>query len=107
MIDVKEKGAYKIAIHRYPQESGLGFNEVAPLGDDIDGGNPYQEGTPIAVSEVKLKVGEQESSTNVDDVAQNAVFELELEPGEQELKTWLIDQAGIEVGAYYVYLKKI
>ena len=42
---------------------------------------------------------------NGDDL--NAVFNFELELGEQELKSTLIDEKGMEVGAYYVYVQKI
>jgi len=107
IIDVKEKGTYSIAVHRYPQEASAGFRTVVPLGDEIDGGKPYPEGTPINVTEVKLKIGDKEEikSVNADDL--NMVFVFEMETGEKELKTWLIDENDVEVGAYYVYVQKI
>ena len=107
IIDVKEKGKYSVAIHRYPIESGAGFRTQVPLGDDIDGGSPYPLGVPIDVSKVQLKVGEVLADQEVEPEALNAVFEMELEPGEKELKTWLIDENGVEVGAYYVYITKV
>ncbi len=107
IIDVQKEGKYSIALHRYPEESRAGFRAVVPLGDKIDGGNPYPEGIPINVVTAKLKVGDQEQSQEVTKDALNAVFELELEPGEQEIKTWLIDENDVEVGAYYVYLKQV
>ncbi len=107
VIDVQKKGLYSIALHRYPEESGAGFRTVVPPGDDVDGGTPYPEGIPINVVIAKLKVSDQEQSQQVTKDALNAVFELELESGEQEIKTWLIDDNGVEVGAYYVYLKKV
>ena len=107
IIDVKQKGKYSIAVHRYPVESGAGFRAQVAVGDDIDGGKPYPLGMPIAVSKVKLKVGEVSLDQNIDADAKNAVFELELNPGEQELKTWLIDEDEKEVGAYYVYIQRI
>jgi hypothetical protein len=107
IIDVKEKRKYSVAIHRYPIESGAGFRTQVPLGDDIDGGNPYPLGVPIDVSKVQLKVGEVLADQEVEPEALNAVFEMELEPGEKELKTWLIDENGVEVGAYYVYITKV
>ena len=107
IIDVREPGTYSIALHRYPKESGAGFNDTVPLGDDIDGGNPYPAGTPIDVSEVKLKVGDIEESQKISKEDINAIFKIDLAPGEQELRSWLIDNAGIEVGAYYVYVQKL
>lgn len=107
IIDVKEKGTYSIALHRYPKESGAGFRTVVPFGDEIDGGNPYPEGTPINVTNAKLKIGEREETLPVNGDDLNAVFNFELELGEQELKSTLIDEKGMEVGAYYVYVQKI
>ena len=107
IIDVKEKGKYSIALHRYPKESGAGFNSKVPMGDKIDGGTPYPEGIPIDVSSVKLKIDDKEETklTGKGDI--NAIFEFDLEVGEQELKTWLSDKSGNQVGAYYVYVQKI
>ena len=107
IIDVKRAGKYSIALHRYAKETNAGFNEAVPIGDDIDGGRPYPEGRPINVTKAKLKVGDREEEQNISSDALNAVFELELEAGEQELKSWLIDQDEVEVGAYYVYIQKI
>lgn len=107
VIDVKQKGNYSIALYRYPVEASAGFNETVPLSDEIDGGRPYPKGVPIKVALTKLKIGQKEKVLvpNIDD--HNAVFEFELEKDQQELKTWLIDKEGREVGAYYVYLKRI
>ena len=107
IIDVMKAGKYSIALHRYPVESGAGFNAVVAMGDSIDGGRPYPEGVPINVSTVKLKVGDIEDQQDVTKNAVNAVFEFELNTGEQELKSWLINPKGAEVGAYFVYVKKI
>jgi len=107
IIDVKEAGKYEVALHRYAKESGAGFNEAVPPGDAIDGGKPYPEGIPINVRKVKLKIGEIEEVRDMEADAFNAVFEMELGTGEQELKSWLIDEEGAEVGAYYIYVQKI
>jgi arylsulfatase A-like enzyme len=107
IIDVKEKGKYSIALHRYPVESGAGFRTVVELGDSIDGGKPYPEGTPINVAFAKLKIGDIEESQKITTESINAVFEFDLDVGEHELKSWLIDENEKEVGAYYVYVQKV
>ncbi|MCG8310813.1 MAG: arylsulfatase [Cytophagales bacterium] len=107
IIDVKEKGKYSIELRRYPKEAGAGFNEAVPIGDDIDGGKPYPEGIPIAISSAKLRIGEKEETREVKSGAINVIFNFELEPGKQKLKSWLTDEQGIEVGAYYVYVQKM
>ena len=107
VIDVKEKGKYSIALHRYPVESGAAFRTIVPKGDVIDGGEPYPEGIPVMVKVARLKIADMELQKEVSHVDLNAVFEMELADGEQELKTWLIDEHDAEVGAYYVYIKKI
>ncbi len=107
IIDVQKAGKYTIALHRYAKESGAGFNEVVPLGDDIDGGKPYPEGKPIHIKKVKLKVGEFEEELDMNTDGVNGVFEIELGTGEQELKSWLINQDGVEIGGKNVYIQKI
>ncbi|MEM1135745.1 MAG: arylsulfatase [Bacteroidota bacterium] len=107
IVDVKEKGKYSIAIHRYPIESGAGFNTVTPLGDEIDGGTPYPEGVPIALASANLKIGETELSLQPSIEDNNATFEMALDVGEKALTCWLTDKAGNEFGAYYVYVQKL
>jgi len=107
IIDVKEKGKYSIALHRYPKESGAGFNSKVPMGDKIDGGVPYPEGIPIDVSSVKLRINDKEETKLTGKADINALFKFDLEVGEQELKTWLSDKSGNQLGAYYVYVQKM
>ena len=107
IIDVKNKGRYSIALHRYPKESGAGFNTITPLGDEIDGGEPYPEGRPVEVTSAKLKIGNKVESLLPNRDAINAIFEFYLEEGEQELKTWLSDKDGNQIGAYYVYVQRL
>lgn len=114
IIDVVEKGTYSIELHRYAKESGLGFNEIAPFGDDIDGGTAYPEGIPIDVSTSSIII-EHPLSNNplrrLEDVPDQgekfSTFKIELDKGEQKLRSSLIDVSGKEVGAYYVYVRKI
>ena len=94
-------------LHRYPVESGAGFRTAVALGDNIDGGKPYPEGTSIAIDVAKLKIGDTEEIQKISADAINAVFEFDLDIGEHELKSWLIDENKAEVGAYYVYVQKI
>lgn len=107
IIDVVERGKYSIKLHRYPAESGAGFRAAVPIGENIDGGKPYPEGLPFNVVEVRLKIGRLEMSKQVEFDALHTAFECELGVGELELKTWLINDLGDEVGAYYVYIEKI
>lgn len=107
IIDVKTKGRYQIALHRYARESQTGLSASVPLGDDIDGGNPAPEGVAISPIAAKVQIGEQAQSAAVNEGALNAVFEMDLEPGEQKLQTWLNEEDGGSTGAYYVYVKML
>lgn len=116
VIDVKEKGTYSIELHRYPKESGAGFNDVVPVGDDVDGGKPYPEGVPIDVrsasidiewshSEGQLLIGSAEAFMEGNGLLSK--IEMELNLGEKKLRATLRDLNGTEVGAYYVYIQKL
>jgi arylsulfatase A-like enzyme len=107
IIEVEEKGKYSIDVHRYPRETGVGFNEAIPIGDKIDGGNPLPEGLPIDVSTIEIKIGEQIEYITVGNEAKKASFEVELDKGEAELSTTIIDKSDKRVGAYYVYIQKV
>lgn len=106
-IDVKEKGTYSIAIHRYPIESETGFNALVPQGDKVDGGTPYAQGVSVNAAVVKLQIEDYISEQKVQSDDPGIVFEVELSEGEKELKSWIIDQSGNESGAYYAYVKKL
>ena len=107
VINVKKKGRYSVALYRYPEEAHAGFNTVVPEGDHIDGDKPYPPGIPVHVVKARLKIGDQMWKKSVAEDALNAVFECDLETGQAELKTWLTDDKNVDVGAYYVYVKKI
>lgn len=114
IIDVKEKGTYSIELHRYPKESGVGFNEIVPLGDDVDGGTSYPEGVAIDVCQSEIDIEHQQGMSLkkglvdlTDEGETFSSFEIELEKGEQKLRTSLMDVDGNEVGAYYVYVQKM
>ena len=106
IIDVVEPGDYTIEMRRYPVESGLDFSDIAPEGDHIDGGKPYPDGIPIDVERAVLTLGEHEIEQQIQEGAESAVFRIGLETGEQKIRATLIDGMNIEVGAYYVYIKK-
>ena len=58
----------------------------------------------MPVKTARLKVGniEQESAVTSED--KGIVFTAELNAGETLLQSWFIDDAGEDIGAYYVYV---
>ncbi len=115
IIDVKEKGTYSIELRRYPKESGAGFNDIVPIGDDIDGGKPYPEGILFEVSTATVDIKPLVNNATLGSITELFVneddsflkYNLELEEGEHKLRATFSDKNENKVGAYYVYIQKI
>ena len=106
IIDVARKGTYEFTLRRWPVESGLAMKNTAPPGDPIPGGKPYPDGKGIHFVTAKIRIGNETIEQQINNEEMDVRFTFELEPGEKRLQTWLKDRAGVERGAYYVYVTK-
>jgi len=116
IIDVNEKGMYSFELRRYPKESGAGFLDIVPNGDDIDGGEPYPEGVPIDVRSATVEFLSPDSKYELRQGMEVFMEEngqlssiMELNAGVHKFRTVLRDVNGDELnhGVYYVYIQKI
>ncbi|MFK8164912.1 MAG: sulfatase/phosphatase domain-containing protein, partial [Lewinella sp.] len=105
-LDVAEAGQYAIKLFRYPPELGLPFGASVPPGDDVPGGKAYAAGEPIIPVTAKMKVGEQEFEDKLTAADLSVDFTAYLDAGPIDLQTWVLDEAGVERGAYYVVVER-
>jgi hypothetical protein len=110
---VDKAGWYMVELRRWPKEAGI------PLRSGIDGGDVeyeqscvpvqnhdrYTGGKALAVEQVKLKVGDKEYVQLVDETDVAATFQIPLEKGPAHMQGWLTNQAGLNLGAYYAYVR--
>jgi len=65
----------------------------------------YTGGKALPVTQAKLRVGGSEFETAIGPEDAGAVFKVTMARGQTHLQTWLTDDKGLEVGAYYVYVR--
>jgi arylsulfatase A-like enzyme len=107
VIGIEESGKYEFDLRRWPSEIVKPFNANLPEGDSIPGGSRYQKGVGLEYVSAKIQVGDIKDSTSVYPTDHTVRFTLDLTEGEKQLHTSFIDTAGIERGAYFVYVKKV
>jgi arylsulfatase A-like enzyme len=105
-LEVAEEGHYAIQLFRYPPELELPFGATVPAGDEVPGGKAYAAGVPIIPVSAKMKVGEQEFEDKLGAEHLSVSFNAYLEAGPIDLQTWVMDEAGVERGAYYVVVER-
>lgn len=107
MIDVEIPGRYRIALRRWPRESGLGIRQAAPE-------YPMHPSTHLMMAvpnnaldvvKARLRVGSLDQIKVVHENDQEILFEMDLSRGEQRLQTWFTLRDGGQKAAYYVYIE--
>lgn len=105
-IRVAEEGRYRIALRRWPKESGLAMRDGAPPLKGAYG--DLMAGAALPVTQARLRVGDLDLRRRVGPEDREVVFEAELAPGERQLQSWLLDDAGeLLAGAYYVEIERV
>lgn len=105
-LEVAEDGHYAIQLFRYPPKLELAFGASVPPGDEVPGGRAYAAGEPIIPVSAKMKVGDQEFEDKLSAENLSVSFNAYLEAGPVDLQTWVMDEAGVERGAYYVVVER-
>jgi arylsulfatase A-like enzyme len=104
---IKEKGRYEVAVARWPRESGLLIKEQAPgTAKPCEGCSQFGIGKPLAIEKVRVSFNELTQEKKVVGTEREVVFEFDLEAKEYDLEA-VLKLNSKEIGAYYVYLKKI
>ena len=102
-IDVEADGEYSFELRRWPEEEDRGLTAGIP--GELRGW--YSGGRAIAIKRASIIVGRFEDSIAVDGQDKAVRFVTALEKGPTRLQTWLEDEEGHVLGAYYVYIQKI
>lgn len=108
-LTVEEAGTYRIALRRWPRESGLSLRDAAPSGDPVPGLEANRETPGVSLPIVGAQIDIAGVSMQME-IAKNipeAVFKIDLPAGDAELRAnFKLESGGIE-GAYYAYVKKL
>jgi len=103
VIDVAEEGQYRFELRRWPREEDRAMTDGIP-GEIIDW---YHGGKALPLKHARIRVGEGEASKPIEGDAKAAAFTLSLKKGVTRMQTWLTDTEGREIGAYYVYARRV
>lgn len=109
MLKIEEGGTYKFKLRRWPEETHLALNGVAPVRPAIEGSSVSEsnKSKALIIQEARLKIQGFEMSKNVDPNAEFVEFTVELKEGEANLNTWFHLDTGESIGAYFVNVEKL
>ena len=102
VVDVAEEGDYDVELRRWPREDDRAMTEGLP-GEVTDW---YHGGRAIPLRAARIRVGDREAAGPVESGAKGVTLRLRLPAGPAHLQTWLTDADGVEIGAYYVYVRR-
>ncbi|GJM34967.1 MAG: N-acetylgalactosamine-6-sulfatase [Saprospiraceae bacterium] len=109
MLKIAESGTYQLKLRRWPEETHLALNALAPVRPAIEGTSVTEstKSKALIVQKSGLKIQDKELSKEVDPSAEFIEFTLDLQEGTANLETWFLLDSGIEIGAYYVGVEKL
>ncbi len=105
-VEVSTAGEYEFELCRWPKESQLKMDEVAPETPKVEGVEPLKMGKQLIMQKARIKIGDWDQTVDVSQSAKAVKFTLPLKAGKTMLQTWLIDDKDVVRGAYYVYVTK-
>ena len=104
-LNVEQSGSYDVTLRRWPEESGLGIADPAPVMEGVGGTLP--EGKALLVARAWIHCGEDEQEMEVGSDDRGVTFSVELSEGPTTLQTWWIDRERNRLaGAYYVSVER-
>ena len=105
-VDAARPGLYDFTLRRWPEESGLGISDPAPVMQGVDGSWPA--GKALPVSSAWLQVGRGEQTLPVPPDATGLTFRMAVEQGPTTIKSWWRDEEGSRLaGAYYLTAERL
>jgi hypothetical protein len=108
-IEVPIAGRYRFELRRWPREEDRAIvagmpGEVVPYYRLRDS---YGGGRAIHLTRARIRVADCEQSGPIASGDKAVVFTVDLNAGETRLQTWLSDEGGTSIGAYYVYVDQV
>ena len=106
-IDVETPGRYRIALRRWPRESGLALGDAAgPYPQRPETHSMAKIGNRVFnIRSARLQVGGFDRTVPVSGNEQEIVFEVDLKKGEQRIETGFTMDDGTHKAAYYIYIE--
>jgi len=105
-VNVARAGLYGLTLRRWPEESGLGIAEAAPVMQGVDGSFPEGKALPVASAWLQAGLGDQ--TTAVPQGATSVEFRAALPEGPATIRTWWQDADGkCLAGAYYLTAERL
>ncbi len=108
-LAVEVAGTYRIALRRWPRESGLSLRSAAEPGDPVPGLVAYREtpGKALPIVGASIQIADITRQIEIDVDVQEAVFDIELPAGDTDLSAIFQLGSGETIGAYYAYVEKL
>lgn len=109
MLKIAESGTYRLRLRRWPVETHLALNAIAPLRPEISGTSvrKSKKGKALIIKKAKINIQDIELFEDVDSSAEFVEFIVELKKGETNLITSFTLDNDIEMGAYFVAIEKL
>ncbi len=103
IIEIAEDGDYEFELRRWPKEEDKAMTDGIP--GEITGW--YHGGRAIDLRVAQIKIGEQEQTQELNPEAKGVTFTFSLKAGVTRLQTSLTNADGAEIGAYYIYARRV
>ncbi len=112
-LDIQKAGRYRFELRRWSRETDL------PICAGIDGDDIiwnkqqilpdcwwlYTDGKPIQITSASIEISGERTETAVDCDAHFVEFSLDVPQGPAHLKTQFANDDGLDLGAYYIYIR--
>jgi hypothetical protein len=102
-IEIAEDGEYAFELRRWAKEEDKPMTSGIPS-KIIDW---YHGGEALNLKTARIQVGDQEAIQTINPDAEGVTFAFRLKAGDARLQTFLTDDAGVSIGAYYVYVSAL
>lgn len=108
-LKVIESGTYTFKLRRWPAETKLPLDAVAPVRPALAGSSVRESkaSESLSIKQAKIHIQGIEQAQVVDPTAECVTFTIELAEGAADLTTWFTLEDGRELGAYYVQVEKL
>lgn len=108
-IDILASARYHVELRRWPREEARALTDGIPGAlvaySDIKYG--YGGGRALRLTTAKLSVGNKDYTQAITPTDPCIVFTVDMEAGETQLQTYMYDESGQAIGAYYVYVERL
>ena len=113
LVNVEEKGQYEVRLRRWPEEVGLGINQVIP--DEQANGlifwnwkNAKRLVKEIHPNQAQLTIGESTYQQAIDANEPSATFLITIEQtGTCDLEAWFLKDSEVITSAYFIDVERL